>query len=71
MFRSTVFPFPSVEAAVEFLSAQSSLAIGAYPMMDLTPRQKEAVGVDTDPAFYMERLSHAIEFLLRKLTDGN
>ena len=70
-FLSTVLPFPSVETAAEFLTAQSSLAIGAYPMMDLTPKQIEAmqtIGMDTSPEYYRERLVHAIEFLLRGFT---
>jgi len=73
-FLSTVLPFPSVETAAEFLTAQSSLAIGAYPMMDLTPKQieaMEAIGMDTSPEYYRERLVHAIELLLRGLTERN
>ena len=71
-FLSTVLPFSSIEAAAEFISAQSSLAIGAYPMMDLTAKQKEAmqtIGMDTTPEYYKERLVHAIELLLRGYLD--
>ena len=72
-FLSIALPFPSVEAAAEFISAQSSLAIGAYPMMDLTPKQIEAmqtIGMDTSPEYYRERLVHAIELLLQGLTSS-
>jgi len=71
-FLNTALPFPSVEAAAEFISAQSSLAIGSYPMMDLTPKQIEAMGaieMDTIPGFYKERLVRATELLLRGFTD--
>jgi len=67
-FLSMVLPFPSVEIAVEFLSTQSSLVIGSYPMMDLTPKQIEAmdaISMETSPEFYRERLVHATELLLR------
>ena len=70
-FLSTVLPFPSVETAAEFLTAQSSLAIGAYPMMELTSKQIEAMGVigmETSPEYYRERLVHAIELLLKGFT---
>ena len=73
-FLSTVLPFPSVETAAEFLTAQSSLAIGAYPMMDLTPKQIEAmdaIKMETSPEYYRERLVHAIELLLQGLTERN
>jgi len=71
-FLSTVLPFPSVEAAAELLTAQSSLAIGTYPMMDLTPKQIEAmktINLDTSPEYYRERLVHALELLLRGYLD--
>ena len=73
-FLSTALPFPSVEAAAEFIYAQSSLAIGAYPMMELTPKQieaMEATGMETSPDFYRERLVHAIELLLQGLTNSS
>ena len=73
-FLRTVLPFPSVEAAAEFLSAQSSLVIGSYPMMDLTPKQLEAmraIDMETSPEYYRERLSHAIVLLLQGLTDSD
>jgi AcrR family transcriptional regulator len=69
---STVLPFPSMEAAAEFVSTQSSLIIGAYPMLDLTAKQEEAmqaIGMDTSPGYYRKNLVHAIELLLRGLTD--
>lgn len=68
-FLSTKLPFPSVEAAAEFLTTQSYLAIGAFPMMNLTPKQKEAmqaIGEETSPEFYRERLVHASELLLKE-----
>ena len=71
-FLSTVLPFPSVEVAAEFIFAQSSLAIGAYPMMGLTQKQKEAmqaIGLETSPEYYRERLVHALELLLRGYLD--
>jgi len=72
-FLSTALPFPSIEAAAEFISAQSYLAIGSYPMMDLTPKQIEAMQsleMDTSPDYYRERLVSATALLLRGLT-GN
>lgn len=70
-YLSTVLPFPSVEAAVEFLTTLSSLVIGSYPMMDLTPKQMEAmetIDMETSPEFYRGRLVRATELLLRGLT---
>ena len=67
-FLSTTLPFPSVEAAAEFVFTQSSLTIGTYPMMDLTPKQIEAMGatnMETSPEHYRERLVYATELLLR------
>jgi AcrR family transcriptional regulator len=67
-FLSAILPFPSIEAAAEFLTTQSYLAIGSYPMMDLTPKQIEAmraIKMDTDPNFYRERLVYATELLLQ------
>lgn len=72
-FLSTILPFPSVEAAAEFLTAQSSLVIGGYPMMDLTPKQIEAmqiIGMETSPEYYRERLVRALELLLQGLVDS-
>ena len=73
-FLSTALPFPTVEAAAEFISAQSSLAIGSYPMMDLSPKQIEAMQVlemDTNPEFYQERLVRSTELLLQGLTNSS
>ena len=73
-FLSTKLPFPSVEAAADFLSAQSYLAIGAFPMMNLTQKQMEAmqaIGEETDPQHYRWRLVHAIELLLKGFTAGS
>ena len=71
-YLSTVLPFPSVEAAAEFITTLSSLVIGSYPMMDLTPKQMEAmeaIDMETSPEFYRERLVHTTELLLRGLTE--
>jgi len=74
-FLSTTLPFTSVEAAAEFISVQSSLAIGTYPMMELTPKQIEAmqtIGMDTSPECYRDRLMRATELLLQGLMgNGN
>jgi len=73
-FLSTALPFPFVEAAAEYISAQSSLAIGSYPMMDLTPKQIEAmqsIGMDTSPEYYRNRLVRATELLLQGLTNSS
>ncbi|MGD8404851.1 MAG: TetR family transcriptional regulator [Anaerolineales bacterium] len=67
-FLSTVLPFHSLEDAAEFLTALSSLVIGSYPMMDLTPKQIKAmqsIDMDTSPEFYRDKLVHATELLLR------
>lgn len=66
-FLSTKLPFPSVETAAEFLTTQSYLAMGAYPMMNLTSKQKEAmqtIGLETSPKYFQERLTRSIEILL-------
>jgi AcrR family transcriptional regulator len=71
-YLSTVLPFPSVEDAAEFLTTLSSLVIGSYPMMDLTPKQIEAMGaiqMDTSPEFYRDRLVRATELLLQGFAD--
>jgi len=71
-FLSTALPFSSVETAADFLTAQSSLAIGTYHMLDLTPKQKEAmqaIGMDTNPEYSRQKLVHAIELLLQGLTE--
>jgi len=73
-FLSTVLPFPSIEAAAEFLTTQSSLVIGSYPMMDLTLKQIEAmqtIGMETNLEYYRGRLVHAIELLLQGLTENS
>jgi len=72
-FLSTKLPFPSVEAAANFSSTQSYLAIGTFLMMKLTQKQQEAmlaIGEETDPEFYRQRLVHANEILLRGLINN-
>ena len=71
-YLNTTLPFPSVEAAAEFVSTQSYLTIGTYPMMDLTPKQTEAmrvISMDTGPEYYRESLVRATELLLRGFTE--
>jgi TetR/AcrR family transcriptional regulator len=71
-FLSTALPFPSIEAAAEFVFIQSSLTIGSYPMLDLTSKQIKAmqtIGMTTNPEYYRQRLVHAIELLLQGLTN--
>jgi len=73
-FLSTKLPFPSVEAAGDFLTTQSYMAMGAYPMMNLTFKQKEAmqaIGMDTSPDYYKQKLVHTIELLLQGLIERN
>jgi len=72
-FLSTKLPFPSVEVAAEFLTTQSYLVIGAFPMMNLTSKQKEAmqsIGEETSPEYYRQRLVHATELLLVGMTEN-
>ena len=73
-FLGKTIPFPSVEAAGDFLTTQSYLAMGAYPMMNLTSKQKEAmqaIGMDTNPDYYKQKLVHSIESLLEGLIERN
>jgi len=73
-FLSTTLSFPSIESAVEYLTAQSYLAIGAYPMMNLTQKQTEAmqtIGQETNPEYYRQGLIRAIEFLLQGFLNNN
>ena len=61
-------PFPSVAAAEEFLFAQSFMAIGTYPMLELTPKQKQAmetVGMDTNPQYFKRIFTSSIHALLK------
>jgi AcrR family transcriptional regulator len=67
-----VLPFKSPDAAAEFLYAQSALAIGVYPMIDLTPKQKEALKIarlDSHPIDFKEMFTRSIESLLLGLTN--
>lgn len=60
-------PFPSVTAARDFLFAQSFMAIGTYPMLELTQKQKEAmetVGMDTNPQYFKIIFTKSIHSLL-------
>ena len=72
-FLNSKLPFPSVEAAAEFLTTQSHLSIGTFPMMNLTKKQQEAmqvIGEETDPEYYRARLIHATELLLKGMIEG-
>ena len=72
-FLSTVIPFSTSEASVEFVFTQSYLTIGAYPMLDLTSKQKQAmgaIGMETNPETFKGILIHATESLLRGLVES-
>lgn len=72
-FISTVLSFPSIESAAEFISTQSYLVIGTYPMMNLTQKQKQAmqaVGEETSPEYYKDVLIRSIEILLDGYISG-
>lgn len=61
-------PFLSIESATEFLYAQSFLAIGTYPMLELTSKQKQAmetVGMDTNPEYFKAIFTKSILSLLK------
>jgi AcrR family transcriptional regulator len=65
-------PFKSPEAAAEFVFAHTSLAIGMYPLMNLSPQQKQAmdtVGMVSDPEYFRGILLNSIESLLCGLTE--
>jgi AcrR family transcriptional regulator len=66
-----VLPFESAEVATEFLFTQLALAIGAYPMTDLTANQKEAMdvtGMGFDPKYFKAVFAKSIRLLLHGLT---
>jgi AcrR family transcriptional regulator len=66
-FLSNILPFSSTQNAAEFLQMQTSLTIGAYPLIDLTPKQKTAmdnVGMISDAAYAKELLIKSIAYLL-------
>jgi AcrR family transcriptional regulator len=61
-------PFLSIESATEFLYTQSFLAIGTYPMLELTSKQKQAmetVGMDTNPEYFKAIFTKSIHSLLK------
>ena len=65
-----VLPAFTMEALYEFLFAQLAMAIGTYPMLNLTDSQKEAmetVGMNTDPQFYEAIYCHSIKSLIAGL----
>ena len=62
-----VYAFATPEAVSEFISVQTALAIGAFPMINLTEKQKEAMqqaGMPMDEAYFRGVLQHAVEMLL-------
>lgn len=59
--------FYSNASAAEFLFAQTALAIGAYPMLELTPKQQQAMqhlGMSAPPNHFKSVLTNAIMRLL-------
>ena len=67
-----VLPFASLEAVSEFLTTQTALTLGSYPMINLAPKQKQAmdtVGMDSNPETFKGMLIHATESLLRGLAE--
>ena len=66
-FLFSKLPFPSIESATDFLFAQSFLAIGTYPMLELTSKQKQAmetVGMNTNPQYFKAIFTKSIHSLL-------
>lgn len=66
-FLVNKLPFPSVVAARDFLFAQFFMAIGTYPMLELSPKQKEAMetaGMDTNPEYFKIIFTKSIHSLL-------
>jgi AcrR family transcriptional regulator len=64
-------PFSGPETLYEFLFAQLAMAIGTYPMLNLTHSQKQAmetVGMTTDPQFYGDIYARSIESLIDGLS---
>lgn len=58
----------SPETALEFLYASMSLVSGTYPLLAMTPKQKEAariVGMETSPEMATSMLENAILSLLK------
>lgn len=67
-------PFPNREAAVRFLIAQIALVIGAYPMWNVTTKQKiamEAAGMETSSAYYRDICREGIQSLLLGILAGD
>ena len=61
-------PFPSPEAAMEFLYASISLTIGIYPLMNLSAKQREAmeaVGAEMPPEMAKAMLENSTLSLLK------
>ena len=68
-----VYAFSSPEAAREFIFAQTALVTGAFPMISLTKKQKEAMqqaGMPMDAVYFRAMLQHAVEMLLEGLGKG-
>ncbi len=66
-------PFPSSEAAMEFLYASVALVNGIYPLMDTTDKQKEAMQIAgmkaSPPEKTRELLIRSTEALLKGLLE--
>ena len=65
-----IMPSFTLETMYEFLFSQLALAIGTYPMLNLTEAQKEAmdtVGMISDLQFYKTVYSNSIEYLIQGL----
>jgi len=66
-----ILPSFTLESMFEFLFAQLAMAIGAYPMLNLTEAQKEAmdtVGMASDPGFYKAIYTNSIQYLIQGLS---
>jgi hypothetical protein len=63
-----ILPSITQETMYQFLFAQLAMAIGTYPMLNLTEAQKEAmdtVGMISDPQFFRTIYSRSIEYLIQ------
>ena len=68
---SKILPFMIADKAMEFMYASLSLVTGVYPLMDLTPKQKEAmqiVGMEMSPEMVVSMLESSTLSLLKGLS---
>ena len=64
-------PVFDVNTLYEFLLVQLAMAIGTYPMLNLSESQKKAmdtVGITTDPLFYRRIYARSIEHIIEGLS---